>query len=219
MKEGKGSNLDRDDSDDDNEVIGKVVCNTAEGMPIHLVDVNDDDMEKGDDDVQGVVKHSLDSWNPFYSVDAPKGYCFFGKLSFLCLGPASEYYSETPSSTRSQVIAVQDKKLMGQAAMLKEVSARATVNHDVGGSDCGMSHATKASFGFMAQNEDDAVQSHHDMRWATITKMCDTEQKMIDVKMKLADSMVGNILGDELRMSVMKMMDKIEKWNDDLGLR
>jgi hypothetical protein len=57
------------------------------------------------------------------------------------------------------------------------------------------------------------------MRWATITKMCDTEQKMIDVKMKLADSMVGNRLGDELRMSVMKMMDKIEKWNDDLGLR
>jgi len=30
--------------------------------------------------------------------------------------------------------------------------------------------------------------------------------------------MVGNRLGDELRMSLMKMMDKIEKWNDDLGL-
>jgi hypothetical protein len=59
---------------------------------------------------------------------------------------------------------------MGRAAMLKEVTARAMVNHDVGGSDCGMSLATKASFGFMAQNEDDAVQRHRDMRWATITK-------------------------------------------------
>jgi hypothetical protein len=150
LKEGKGSNLDRDNSDDDNKVIGKVVCNTAEGMPIHLVDVNDDDMEKGDDDVQGVVKHSLDSWNPFNSVDAPEGYSFFGKLSFICLGPASEYYSETLSSTGSQVTSVEDKKLMGRAAMLKEVSARATVNRDVGGSDRGMSLATKASFGCMA---------------------------------------------------------------------
>ena len=123
MKEGKGSNLDRDDSDDDNEVIGQVVLNTVEGMSICLVDVDDDDKEKGDDDVQEVVKHSLDSWNPFNSVDAPKGYCFFGKLSFICLGPASEYYSETLSSMGSQVTAVEDKKLMGQAVMLKEVAA------------------------------------------------------------------------------------------------
>jgi hypothetical protein len=61
VKEGKISNLDKDDSDGDNEVIGKVVCNTAEGMPIRLVDVNDDDTEKGDDDDQEVVEHSLDS--------------------------------------------------------------------------------------------------------------------------------------------------------------
>ena len=90
------------------------------------------------------------------------------------------------------------------------------MNHDVGGSDRGMSLATKASFGFMAQNEDDAVQQHRDMRWATITKMIDTTQKMIDVKMNLADSRVGNGMGDELRMSVLKMMEKIEKWNEEL---
>jgi hypothetical protein len=106
---------------------------------------------------------------------------------------------------------VEDKKSMGRAAMLKEVAARATVNCDVGGSDRGMSLATKASFGFMAQNKADAVQRHHDMHWSTITKMMDTTQKMIDVKMKLADSMVGNGMGDDLRMSVLKMMEKIEK--------
>jgi hypothetical protein len=65
----------------------------------------------------------------------------------------------------------------------------------------------------------DTVQRHHDMRWATMTKMIDNKElMMIDVKMKLTDSMVGNRLGDELRMSLMKMMDKIEKWNDELGL-
>ena len=36
---------------------------------------------------------------------------------------------------------------MGRTAMLKEVTARATVDRDVGGSDRGMSLATKASLG------------------------------------------------------------------------
>jgi hypothetical protein len=70
----------------------------------------------------------------------------------------------------------------------------------------------------MAQNKDDAVQRHHDMRWEIIMKMMDTTQKMIDVKMKLADSMVGNRMGDELRMYVLKMMEEIEKWNEELEL-
>ena len=201
LKEGKeaAANLD---SDDDNKVLGQVVC--------------DYEMGKVDDDVQEVTKHSLDSWNPFDSDTAPKGYLFFGKLSFLCLGPASEFFSETLSSKGKQVTSVEEKKSMGRAAMLKEVTARATVNRDVGGSDRGMSLATKASFGFMAQNEDDTVQRHRDMCWATITKMIDTTQKMIDVKMRLADSMVGNGMGDELRMSVFKMMEKIEKWNEEM---
>ena len=81
-----------------------------------------------------------------------------------------------------------------------------------------MSLATKASFGFMAQNEDEAVQRHHDMRWATITKMMDATQKMIDIEMKLVDSMVVNGMGDVLRMSVLKMMEKIERWNEELEL-
>ena len=183
LKEGKGAAANLD-SDDDNKVLGQVVC--------------DDEMGKVDDDVQEVTEHSLDSWNPFDSDNAPEGYLFFGKLSFLCLGPASDFFSETLSRKGRQVTSVEDKKSMGRAAMLKEVTARTTVNHDVGGSDRGMSLATKASFGFMlAQNEDDAVQRHCNMRWATITKMIDTTQKMIDVKMNLVDSMVGNYTEDD----------------------
>ncbi len=40
---------------------------------------------------------------------------------------------------------------------------------------------------------------------------------MIDVKMKLADTMAGNgTMGEVLRMSVLTMMEKIEKWNEEL---
>ena len=202
LKEGKGA-ANLEESDDDNEVLGQVACDGVIGK----VD---------DDDVQEVTEQNLDYWNPFDSDDAPEGYLFFGKLSFLCLGPASDFFSETLSSKGKQVTSVEEKKSMGRAAMLKEVTARATVNRDVGGSDRGMSLATKASFGFMAQNEDDADQRHRDMRWATITKMIDTTQKMIDLKMRLAESMVGNGMCNELRMSVFKMMEKIEKWNEEM---
>jgi hypothetical protein len=118
LKEGKGA-ANLEESDDDNEDIGQVVC--------------DDEMEKLDNDVQKVTEHSLDYWNPFDSDNAPEGYLFFGKLSFLCLGPASDFFSETLSSKGKQVTSVEEKKSMGRAAMLKEVTARATVNRDVGG--------------------------------------------------------------------------------------
>ena len=49
--------------------------------------------------------------------------------------------------------------------------------------------------------------------------MIDTEQRMIDIKMKLMDSMVivGG-LSEQLQMSVLTMMDKIDKWYNELGL-
>ena len=144
-----------------------MVRKTPLGEQICLVD-NDGIVElkmeeKNDNEIEEVITITMDSWNPFNSVKVPKGYCFFGKFAFLCYGPASEYFSEMLSSKGSQVTTLVDKKKMGRAAMLKETSAQANVNRDVGKSDRGMSHATKASFRFMAQNEDDAVQRHHDM--------------------------------------------------------
>ena len=96
-----------DESDNDNEVLGEVVCKTPIGKPLCLVD--DDGIvetkmgDNNDDEVEEVVTVNLASWNPFNSVKALEGYCFFGKFAFLCYGPASEYFSETLSSKGSQV--------------------------------------------------------------------------------------------------------------------
>ncbi len=52
-----------------------------------------EDKEDNDDVVEEVVNDSaskrIDSWDPFNSVVTPEGYCFFGNVSFLYLGPAS----------------------------------------------------------------------------------------------------------------------------------
>ncbi len=95
LKEGKAPTGNNDDeSDDDNEVLGEVVCKTSCGKPMRLVD--DDGIvetkmgDNNDDEVEEVVTVNLASWNPFNSVKAPEGYCFFGKFAFLCYGPASD---------------------------------------------------------------------------------------------------------------------------------
>ena len=108
LKEGKGSNLDRDNSDNDNDVLGQVVHDTEEGLPICLVNVNKDGTEKGDDDVQEVIEHSLVGihsiqWMP------PKDISSSVSCSFFVL----VLHSETRSSKGRQVTAVEDKKLMG----------------------------------------------------------------------------------------------------------
>ncbi len=66
--------------------------------------------EKNNNEVQEAVTVTMASWNPFNSVKAPKGYCFFGKFAFLCYGSVSEYFSETLSSKGSQVTTLEDKK-------------------------------------------------------------------------------------------------------------
>ena len=66
--------------------------------------------DNNDDEVEEVVTVNLASWNPFNSVKAPEGYCFFGKFAFLCYGPASDYFSKMLSSKGSQVTKLEDKK-------------------------------------------------------------------------------------------------------------
>ena len=115
LKGRKAPNRNNDDeSDDDNEVLGQVVRKTLLGKPMRLVD-NDGVVEtkmgdNNDDEVEEVVTVNLTSWNPFNSVEASKGYCFFVKFAFLCYGPASEYFFKTLLSKGSQVTKLEDKK-------------------------------------------------------------------------------------------------------------
>ena len=101
LKEGKASNLDKDDeSDNDSEVLGQVVRKIVLGKPISLVDVGEVETkigENNDNEVEEVVAVSLESWNPFNSVEAPEGYCFLGDFAFLCYGPASDYFPKALS--------------------------------------------------------------------------------------------------------------------------
>ncbi len=61
------------------------------------------------------------------------------------------------------------------------------------GSKRGMSVQTKVSFGFLAQNEDNASQQHADWQLMATIKQSKANQKLINTKMKMMDTMVDGI--------------------------
>ena len=92
LKKGKAPTGNNDDElDDDSKVLGEVVCKTPLGKQIRLVDddciVETKMGEKNENEVEEVVTITMASWNPFNSIKAPEGYCFFGTFAFLCYGP------------------------------------------------------------------------------------------------------------------------------------
>ncbi len=66
----------------------------------------------------------------------------------------------------------------------------------------GMSVQTKVSFGFLAQNEDNADQQHADQRLMATIKQIKANQKLIDTKMKMMDTMVDGISKTQFLMSI-----------------
>jgi hypothetical protein len=69
----------------------------------------------------------------------------------------------------------------------------------------------------MAQNEDDAVQRHRDMRMVMLTKSIESTERLVELKMKMADRMgVDGSKTDNL-MAINGLMEKLEQLNADLA--
>ena len=69
---------------------------------------------------------------------------------------------------------------------------------------------------FMAQNEDDAVQRHRDLRMVMLTKSIESTERLVDLKMKMYDRM-GEAGGDTYSLTgINLLMEKLEQLNADL---
>ena len=69
---------------------------------------------------------------------------------------------------------------------------------------------------FKAQNEDDAIQCHRDLRMVMLTKSIESTESLIDLKMKMYDRM-GLDGSDIHSLTVINLlMEKLEQLNTDL---
>ena len=69
---------------------------------------------------------------------------------------------------------------------------------------------------FMAQNEDNAVQRHCDLRIVMLTKSIESTERLVDLKMKMYDRM-GEAGCDTYSLTAINLlMEKLEQLNADL---
>ncbi len=196
-----GDILDLDGSDDDDEVLG--AAKTAESM---LARTDIEDMMKVADPA------GLDSWDPFKEIDAPEGYSYVSKLSFICFGPTSKYFASTLAMGGQSDRTLEEKKDGSQQAHCKATKERNNNDCDVG-VDRGMTMQARMQCALMAQNEDDANQRHRDMRMMMLTKQIESTERLIEFKMKMSERM-----GLESFDGINNLMDKLERLNADLEI-
>jgi len=79
-----------------------------------------------------------------------------------------------------------------------------------------MTQSARMQCAFMAQNEDDAIQRHRDLRMVMLTKSIESTERLVDLKMKMYDRM-GEAGGNTYSLTgINVLMEKLEQLNADL---
>ena len=78
--------------------------------------------------------NELDSWDPFQcvGVNAPEGFTYIGKLSFICFGPTSKFFASILAMGGPSNRTVEGKKEGLRKAQRKLYTERANTNREVG---------------------------------------------------------------------------------------
>ena len=115
--------------------------------------------EDGGDDSVVVVDSDVDSLmsNLKDGVIAPVGYCYTGKLAFLCFVPVSKFYSPILSTGGSRNLSLEERK-KGSCASIRKIQEEKAVIERVTGIGRGVTQQNSMQFGLMAQNG--AAQAH-----------------------------------------------------------
>jgi hypothetical protein len=224
--------IDVDSDDDDNEVLG---ATSAKGMPLMREDddageethgveagspdgilevVDDDDVfddgEKDDFDMvdegeKDAFGHQIDA---FGHVIAPEGYCYVGKLVFICFGPTSKYYAGTLAMGGQSDRTAEEKKKGSRKEQRKVNTDRNNMDREVG-FDRGLTMQSKMQCAMMAQNEDDADQRHRDMRMMIVTKQIESTERLVELKLKTSSRMSSAGSEAQVNFAINLLMEKL----------
>jgi len=222
-----------DSDDDDNEVLG---ATSAKGMPLmredddageenHGVeagspdgilevvdddDVFDDGFNMVDEGERDALGHQIDA---FGHVIAPEGYCYVGKLVFICFGPTSKYYAGTLAMGGQSDRTAEEKKKGSRKEQRKVNMDRNNMDRAVG-FDRGLTMQSKMHCAMMAQNEDDANQRHRDMRMLIVTKQIEYTERLVDLKLKTSARMMSSADSEsQVNFAINLLMEKLEGYH------
>jgi hypothetical protein len=233
--------IDVDLDDDDNEVIGATSAKgmplirkeTAEelslrsgsppwqdeeggenidintGSPddvVNIDEVDDLDVDGGEKDAFG---HAIDA---FSHVIAPEGYCYMGKLVFICFGPTLKYFAGTLAIGGQSDRTAEVKKQGSRKEQRKVNTDRNNMDREVG-FDRGLSIQSKMQCAMMAQNEDDADQRYRDMCMLILTKQIESTERLLELKLKTSARMSSVGSEAQVNFTINLLMEKLEGYH------
>jgi hypothetical protein len=227
--------IDVDSDDDDNEVLG---ATSAKGMPmmredddvkenhgfeagspdgiLEVVDDDDvsddgekDDLDMVDEGEKDALGHQIDA---FGHVIAPEGYCYVGKLVFICFGPTSKYFAGTLAMGGQSDRTAEEKKKGSRKEQRKVNTDRNNMDREVG-FDRGLTMQSKMHCAMMAQNEDDANQRHRDMRMLIVTKQIEYTERLVELKLKTSARMSSADSEAQVNFAINLLMEKLEGYH------
>jgi hypothetical protein len=174
---------------------------SPDGIDIEVDDIVD--VDGGEKDAFG---HAIDA---FGHVIAPEGYCYMGKLVFICFSPTSKYFAGTLAMGGQSDRTAEEKKQGSRKEQLKVTKDRNNMDREVG-FDRGLNMQSKMQCPMMAQNEDDANQRHCDMRMLILTKQIESTEQLVELKLKTSVRM--SLVGSEAQVNfaINLLMEKLE---------
>ena len=190
------------------------------GRLLNVTESNDDDVDddEGADEVMGDVDqeaiHTPD-WDPFDGIHAPSGFVYVGKVSFILFGPSSKHFDPIlrmgfVSSGETTAVNVG-----GGRMEIRKLNVNRANNDRAYGAERGMNIESKIQCGMMAQNEDDAAHRRRELDVVRLSKLIESTEKQIDLKLKMADKF-GEEYHAQFMMSINLLMEKLERLNDEL---
>ena len=230
------------DLDDDNEVLGATSAkgmplkredddagenyDIEAGSPDEKEEVDDvldvmddgekdDNREKDDFDVvdddgeEDAFGHKIDA---FGRVIAPEGYCYVGKLVFICFGPTSKYFAGILAMGGQSDRTAEEKKKGSRKEQRKVNMDRNNMDIEVG-FDRGLTMQLKMHCAMMAQNEDDANQRHRDMRMLIVTKQIEYTERLVELKLKTSARMSSADSEAQVNFAINLLMEKLEGYH------
>jgi hypothetical protein len=110
---------------------------------------------------------------------------------------------------------VEEKKEGSRKAQRKVTTDSNNVDREVG-FDRGLTMQSKMQCAMMAQNEDNAEQCHRGMHMMMITKQIESNERLIEIKLKTSERMnLGGADEALVLLSMNLLMEKLERLNED----
>jgi hypothetical protein len=191
--------------------LGRISTSTPDLLATGDIDVEVDgvDVDDGERDASG---HEIDA---FSHVIAPEGYCYVGKLVFICFGPISKYFAGTLAMGGQSDRTAEEKKQGSRKEQCKVTTDRDNMDREVG-LDRELNMQSKLQCALMAQNKDDTEQCHCDMRMLMLLKQIESTKWLVELKLKTFARMSLGESEAQVNFTINLLMEKLERFSREL---